>query len=168
MALFFWFLLALSSIQINLENLIINIIIYIVITLISFFFVEKYFKIPQQQKSDKPYKFSQLIIRALFAGGLVSGVVFISNFFNAYITGIFASFPAVLLSSMIILAFNQNIAFARATGKILILSTSNIVVYSLVVYFTYPSMGLLWGTIVSFLSAFIWVWIFHPLVRKNF
>jgi uncharacterized protein DUF3147 len=166
LSLFIWFLLAFVSIQVNFENLKLNVIIYIVLTLVLFFIADKYLKLPQQQKSDKPYKINQLILRAVFAGGLVAAVVFISNFFDAYIVGIFSSFPAVLLSTMVILAINQNIAFARVTGKILILSTSNIVVYSLVVYFTYPTLGIVWGTVFSFLCAFIWVWVFYPMLNK--
>lgn len=166
LSLIIWFALAFLAIQIKLENLIINVIIYVVLTSILFLYTHKFLHLPEQQKSDRSYTVKQMIFRAAFAGGLVSTLVFISNYFNAYIVGIFSSFPAVLLSTMIILVVNQNIAFARSTGKILILSSSNIVVYSLAVYFTYPILGLVWGTIVSFLCAFLWVWVFHPFIRK--
>jgi hypothetical protein len=165
-SLLIWFLLAFFAIQIKIDNLVINIVIYIVITYFIFLITHKFLKLPAKKKSDKSYTINQLVLRAVFAGGLVASVVFISNFFNAYIVGIFSSFPAVLLSTMIILVLNQNISFARATGKILILSSSNIVVYSLVVYLTYPTLGIVIGTIISFLCAFFWVWVFHPFARK--
>jgi len=166
-SLIIWFAIAYAAIQIEFDHLEINVLVYVIITLILFWITHKYLHIPPQQKSSKTYTVKQMGLRALFAGGLVASIVFISNFFSAYIVGIFSSFPAVILSSMFILAINQNIAFARATGKILILSTSNIVVYSLMVYFTYPTLGLVWGTIISFMCAFIWVWLFHPFIQKN-
>jgi hypothetical protein len=67
---------------------------------------------------------------------------------------------------MIILARNQNNEFARATGKILILSSSNIVIYGLAVFVTYPYIGIIPGTVISFLMAFIWIWIFLPVVQR--
>ncbi len=76
------------------------------------------------------------------------------------------AFPAVLFSSMVILAVNQGKAFARATGKIMILSASNIVIYALSVYFTYPSLGIVWGTIISFSMAFLWVALMRPVIGK--
>ena len=80
-----------------------------------------------------------MVIRAAFAGGIVGGVVLISHFVPAYLTGIVSAFPAVLFSSMVILAVNQGKTFAQATGKVMILSSSNIVVYALGVYFTFFS-----------------------------
>jgi len=76
------------------------------------------------------------------------------------------AFPAVLFSAMVILAVNQGKAFARATGKIMILSASNIVIYALSVYFTYPSLGIVWGTIISFSMAFLWVALMRPVIGK--
>jgi len=67
---------------------------------------------------------------------------------------------------MVILAVNQGKAFARATGKIMILSASNIVIYALSVYFTYPSLGIVWGTIISFSMAFLWVALMRPVIGK--
>jgi hypothetical protein len=67
---------------------------------------------------------------------------------------------------MIILMLNQSRDFARATGKILVLSSSNIVVYGVGIYFTYPEFGIIVGTILSFILAVGWVWLLHPLVQK--
>jgi len=74
-----------------------------------------------------------------------------------------STFPAVLLSTMVILIINQGIPFARATGKILILSSSNIIVYGIVVYFTFPALGIALGTAVSFAASLIWVLALRPV-----
>ncbi len=165
-SLLIWLALAVLASFIRLENLVINIVIYVLITAAAFIFLEKVLKIQSAEKSAKKYSVVQILIRAAFAGAVVAAVIIMSKFFSPYIVGIIAAFPAVLLSTMIILAVNQNPGFARAAGKILVLSSSNIIVYVIAVYFTYSSIGLVFGTIISFICAFIWVWLFLPLVRK--
>jgi len=160
-----WLVLAVIANRIHSGLLWINVAIYFGVTILAFLFVEYGWKIPAMGKSDKRYTLLQMAIRAAFAGGIVGGVVWISHFVPAYLTGIVSAFPAVLFSSMVILAVNQGKAFAQATGKVMILSTSNIVVYALGVYFTYPVLGILAGTIVSFLLAFLWVVMLRPVMR---
>lgn len=161
-----WFILALLATLTNFNHLLINILVYFCITILAFILLEKFIKIPSMPKSDKKYSTIQIIIRMIFAGAVVATVIVISKFFSPFIVGIFSTFPAVLLSSMVILALNQNKQFAQATGKIMVLSSTNIVVYSISVYFTFPLLGLVTGTIISFIIAVIWVLLFGPLLRK--
>jgi hypothetical protein len=165
-SLFSWFVLVLVAQAIHYDSLSGNIFIYIFITILIFIILEKILKLPSLPKSAKKYKILQLIIRAIFAGSVVGGTVFLSSVLEAFSTGLFATFPAVLLSTMIILVTNQGRKFAQATGKVLVLSSSNIVVYSMMIHITYPSLGILWGTVLSFTTAFIWVWLFQPLLKK--
>lgn len=161
-----WLLLALFANRIHMETLWINTAIYISITIIAFLVVEYGWKIPAMGRSGKTYTLGQMAIRAAFAGGIVGGVVLISHFVPAYLTGIISTFPAVLFSSMVILAVNQGKTFAQATGKVMILSTSNILVYVLGVAFTYPILGIVAGTIVSFILAFAWVVMLRPVIQR--
>jgi len=161
-----WLVLAVVADRIRLPHLWINVAIYFGITILAFLYVEYGWKIPAVKKSGKRYTIGQMVIRAALAGGIVGGVVFISRFVPAYLTGIVSTFPAVLLSSMVILATNRGKAFAQATGKVMILSSSNIVVYALGVNFTYPFIGIVAGTIVSFLMAFLWVVALRPVVGR--
>ena len=165
-SLLVWLVFAVLVSLVELENLIMNTIIYILITAAAFSILEKVIKIPSAEKSAKKYSLSQILIRAAFAGAVVASVIVMSKFFNPYVTGIISTFPAVLLSTMIILSINQNAEFAQASGKILVLSSSNIIIYVIAVYFTYTSLGLVLGTVISFVCAFIWVWLFLPLVRR--
>jgi len=161
-----WLILAFIATLTNFDNLLINIIVYFAITFSAFILLEKFVKIPSMPKSDKKYSTQQIIIRMIFAGSVVASVIMISKFFSPFIVGIFSTFPAVLLSSMVILALNQNKKFAQATGKIMVLSSTNIVIYAVAVYFTFPLFGLVIGTIISFTIAVVWVFLFGPLLRK--
>lgn len=161
-----WFILAYAATLVRLENLFVNMVVYCVVTLIAFVVLDRFFEIKSVASNGKQYTGKQLLIRAFFAGSVVAAVIVISKLFPPYIVGIFSTFPAVLVSTMVILAINQNKEFARATGKVMVLSSSNIVVYGLALYISYPRLGLIRGTIVSFLAAFIWVWLLHPIIRR--
>jgi len=165
-SLLVWLVLACGATFLDFKNFWMNILFYALITILAYITIDKTLKIPAVGKSARKYTKIQLLIRALFAGSVVSSVILIARFFNPYVVGIFSTFPAVLLSTMLILKINQNKEFAQATAKILILSSSNIVVYGLAVYFTFPAIGIIWGTIASFLFAFLWVWLLHPIVRR--
>ena len=161
-----WFVLALLLAGFKFSNLSINIAIYLVVTIIAVWIIEKIVKAPSQQNHKKKYTLAQVIFRTAFGGSIVAGIVIISKYFNPYFTGIFSTFPAMLLSTLILLSINQSREFAMATGKVLILSTTNILVYAIMVSITYPVMGIIYGTILSYFGSAIWILILHPLVKK--
>jgi len=165
-----WLALAMAANQLQMQSLWINILIYFGVTLLAYLLVEHGWHIPAMGKSGKRYTPLQMAIRAAFAGGIVGGVVLISGYVPAYLTGIVSTFPAVLFSSMVILALNQGKAFARATGKVMILSSSNIVIYVVGVYIFFPMVGIIAGTLISFLMAFLYVLALRkviPFLEKN-
>lgn len=165
-SLLFWLLAALVSSQLYLENFYMNISISLVTILLSALFLEKILKTPSVKNTKRKLSFPQFIGRILFSGSIVAGVVIISKFSNPYFVGIFATFPAMLISTMIILSVNQGKKFAQGTGKILALSLSNTVVYIAAVYFTYPRFGILWGTLISYSLSILWITFLYPLVKK--
>jgi len=165
-SLIFWFLSAFLSSTLRLDNFYINISISLIIIFFSAIFLEKVLKTPSVKNTKRRLSFSQFVGRILFSGSIVAAVVIISKLSNPYFVGIFATFPAMLLSTMIILTINQGKKFAQGTGKILALSLSNTVVYIFAVYFTYPEFGILWGTIISYSLSALWITFLHPLVRK--
>jgi len=167
LSLGFWFLCALGFNALQLElSLWQSSLGYFVITLFCFLLAEKTMKIPSHGNNSKTYKPKQILVRAAFAGGIVATVVLISNFANPYWVGVLSAFPAVILSTMLIFLFNQGVGFARATGKILIISSTNIVVYSIAIAYFYPLLGILLGTLISFLLSVLWVWLIVPFLKR--
>lgn len=67
---------------------------------------------------------------------------------------------------MVILTRSQGPAFARATGKVLLLSSSNIVVYALGVALLFPWIGPWWGSLGAFIMAVAYVAGILPLARR--
>lgn len=162
-----WVLLAILAQKIHSTNIMVNILFYFIIAAAAYLLLEYAVNIPAQGKSKKKYTTGSFLIRVLFAGSVVAGTTIISSFAGTYWVGLFSTFPAVMLSSMVILTVNQGADFARATGKIMILSSTNIIIYALGVSLTYPSIGVVLGTIVSFAVAFLWVMLLHPLVQAR-
>lgn len=166
LSVLFWFLTALISSKFQLNNLYINIVICILTIIISILVLEKGLKISSLKNTKKKYSLIQIIFRIIFSGSIVASIVIISKYCNPYFTGIFSTFPAMLLSTMIILSINQGARFAQATGKILVLSLSNIVVYALAVYYFYPLLGVALGTVISYFLSALWILFLYPLVNK--
>ena len=161
-----WFVLAIIARHIHSSSMALNIIIYFLVAIAAFLLLEYKLDIPPKEKSRKKFTAGTIIMRAVFAGSVVAGTTIISAFAGTYWVGLFSTFPAVMLSTMVILTLNQDAAFARATGKIMILASTNIIIYALGVSITYPRMGIFLGTVVSFGLSFCWVMLLYPLINK--
>jgi len=166
-SLFTWLMLACIAGLIQYSNMALNILMYVLVAAASFLILEYRFKIPHQARRKKKLTVSNSLIRALFAGSVVAGTTSISAFAGTYWVGLFSTFPAVMLSSMVILTLNQGSEFARATGKIMILSSTNIIIYALAVSLTYPGLGIFPGTIVSLGLSVGWVLLLHPVIIRT-
>lgn len=161
-----WFVLAYLANELGFNNLAVNCLSYFLFTAGIYYLLKRRMNFQTPPSIKKKYSTSQILIRSVFAGSVVASVIIIAQFSPPYLVGIVAAFPAVLLSTMVILVLNQNREFAQATGQILILSSSNIVIYGIAVYFCYPTIGIWWGTLVSFLAAAVWVWLIRPIIRR--
>lgn len=143
-----------------------GIALFIVLALGCFLLADRLMGIRSVPKQPKPFSPLAFGLRALFAGTVVASAVAASNFAPPYLTGIIATFPAVLLSTMTILILSQGPAFARGTGKVLLLSSSNIIVFAFCVQASFPVLGALWGTLLSFLAALGWIAFLRPVLAR--
>jgi len=140
--------------------------VYIGVSLVGFLVLEFFLGIRSVPKRKIHYNLKNQLLRALFAGSVVAGAVLIAQVSPPRITGIAASFPAVMLSTLTILYLSQGAEFARATAKILVLSSSNIIVYVYSAAYLYPRVGLALGTFLSFLGAVGWSALFLPISKR--
>ncbi len=141
--------------------------LYFAVAIGSWLLAERVLKIPSAPKTGKRYKWWQVLIRAAFAGTVVGSAVLVGRSGSAFWTGIFATFPAVMLSSMVILTLAAGPAFARALGKIMLLASTNIVIYGFIAGYLFPLTGMAWGSVISFVIATTWVWMLKPLFDRS-
>jgi len=166
LSLLTWFANAIFLSYIGQVDLLPGILLYISIVILAVFILDKIFVVESVQVIKKHYSKWQIAGRAVFSGGIVATVVIISKFSPPYFTGIFATFPAMLFSTLFILAKSQGSEFVRSVGKVLLLTTTNLLIYALAVYITYPQFGVLYGTLMSYLAAVAWVLLLFPIVKR--
>jgi hypothetical protein len=165
-ALSVWFLLAWIVSQSAQITILYSLGLYFVATLITFYLLEYVFSVKSVGKQKRPFKWWIVAVRTIFAGSVVGTTVAISTFANSFWTGIFSTFPAVMLSSMTILTISQGPKFAQAVGKTMILASINIVIYAILVHLFYATIGVLWGTLLAFVGAALFIWFIKPLLVR--
>ena len=159
-----WLALAIVAQRIAFEHLGASLAMFLVATVLAFWFLER--RVRSVEGTRRPYGPGDLATRAALGGTVVGGTVLLAGALGSYWTGLLGTFPAVLLSTLVILARKQGVAFAQATGKALVLGSTNIVVYALVVRWAYPAIGVGWGTALALAAAVAWVAALRPLVRR--
>jgi uncharacterized membrane protein (GlpM family) len=119
-----------------------------------YFVIEKWMRIPSQSKLVISYPPSQLIWRAVFGGMVIAVAVFMGKLGGPLLGGIFGSFPAMFLSTLVITSRTGGADFSRAVGKSLLISgLVNVPLYEIVVRILYPELGLVVGTIMAILFS---------------
>ena len=81
------------------------------------------------------------------------------------IAGIFSSFPTILLPLMLIIHFRHSRFQARTIIKNTPYGLSSVVIYSLVVYFSYERIGIVYGTIIALFFSVLYVIIQGKVLR---
>lgn len=159
-----WLALAFAAAAVGDVGLVAGIALFVAVTLASFALLDR--SVRSVEGVRRPYGARELVLRALFAGAVVGGTVLLSGLVGEYWTGLLGTFPAVLLSTLVILAVKQGAAFARATGKALVLGSTNIVVYALVVRWAYPALGVWLGSALALATAVLWVLALRPVIAR--
>ena len=115
--------------------------------------MEKGLKLQTHSARRVRYTPPQILARVAFAGTVVAVSVVVARFAGPYWTGLFSTFPAVMLSTLVILHVTQGRAFASATAKILTISAPNILVFAAVASAVFPGAGLVAGILAGYTAA---------------
>jgi Protein of unknown function (DUF3147) len=150
LSLLVWFSLAVGLYQWNLQSFLISIICWLVLLIICYIVLERWMKITSRGKQDYTYPASQIIWRAIFGGIVISLAVLMGKIGGPLLGGIFGSFPAMFLSTLVITSHIGGAAYSRPVGKSLLVSGSiNVPLYEIMVRYLYPSVGLVLGTTIA-------------------
>jgi hypothetical protein len=132
----------------------VSIAAWLALFLACYFVVEKWMEIPSHEKAAISYPFSQIIWRAVFGGTVIAVAVFRGKLGGPLLGGIFGSFPAMFLSTLVITSRTGGANFSRAVGKSLLISgLINVPLYEIMVRLLYPTLGLIFGTILAILFS---------------
>jgi hypothetical protein len=82
------------------------------------------------------------------------------------LSGIFSVFPAIFLSTMLISLREHGSQFTAAMAKGMIYGSPSVAIYAVGIYFFYPLVGILVGTISAFVVALVVTLILFTLRKK--
>ncbi|TET26992.1 MAG: DUF3147 family protein [Candidatus Bathyarchaeum sp.] len=149
-ALLVWFFLASSLLASGMIDFWISVIGWALLVLGCYLIVEKCMDVSSQGKVSVRYTSSQVIFRALFGVIVIVFSVFMGKIGGPVYGGVFATFPAVFLSTLLITYRTGGAKFSQAVAKSLMVSGMiNVVIYAIAVRYLYIRTGLLYGTVIA-------------------
>jgi len=153
-ALLVWFTQSTLLYLIDIQAFWVSLTGWLILLLLCYGVLEKWRRISSRGKVRVSYPSSQLIWRALFGGAVIALAVFMGKLGGAMLGGIFGSFPAMFLSTLVITYRSGGSDFSRAMGKSLLISgLINVPLYEIAVRFLYPAVGLGPGTVLALLFS---------------
>lgn len=108
---------------------------------------------------DKKIKtsISDIFFRSLLTISIFLIISSLPKYVPSNIAGIFSSFPTILLPLMLIIHFRHSRFQARTIIKNTPYGLSSVVIYSLVVYFSYERIGIVYGTMIALFCSVLYV-----------
>ncbi|MEX0617186.1 MAG: DUF3147 family protein [Candidatus Woykebacteria bacterium] len=163
-----WFFLAILIVSFEPLNLPYSLGIYTFLAVVSHYFLF----IRTKDKTDGlvanvPLDANSLIVRSAFAGAVVATVVLMSKVAGPFWGGVFSVFPAAYASNLI--AFHNKLGADSLFrfSKVLPIGSPSFVLYASAAAFTFPLIGLIWGTIVSYIVSAMFVYIVWKISFQN-
>ncbi len=154
-ALLVWLIQSTLLFFLDIHSFLVSVVGWLGLLCFCYQVLEKWMKLPSQGKLSVTYPPSQLIWRALFGGAMIVLAVFMGKLGGPLPGGIFGSFPAMFLSTLVITYRSGGVDFSRSVGKSLLISgLINVPLYEIVVRYLYPAIGLIPGTIIALLFSF--------------
>lgn len=167
-ALAVWFVLSYLIIVFHLNNFIIGLVICILVLISSIYIFERKFSAISSLGQKTVYKKAQLFFRALFAGLIIGAAVFASRFLSPTVGGILASFPAVFVSTLLILHYGRGAEVAVGLAKSLLVSGFiNVMTYVIAIHYLYNNFGINQGTLIALMISIITAFLTHRFVLKK-
>lgn len=147
-----WFMISLPLAYYRFENIYIATVFFIAVWLITLRFMQGQV-IDLKTPKRIGYTFGQKIARSSFSGAIVASAVVVSSVLGPLWGGALAAFPAMFLGTFIILCRSYGCEYSRAFARNTPLGLFGVVPYLWGVHFLYPSFGLVYGTLVSYVLS---------------
>jgi hypothetical protein len=153
-ALTLWILLSALILVFKPNRFGLSITVYVVVLAATIGLTGSALRLPQAQHGGGRHSPWQVAARALFGGLIIVTAVLLSRVGGPVFGGVFAGFPAVFVSTLVIGYREHGLDFARAVVRPMLLTGMiTIGVYGIGVRLLYPACGLVGGTILSFLLS---------------
>lgn len=138
------------------------IIVFILLLLCAIYFSKK--EDHAIVKTDKVSLFD-LVLRSALTVIIFFIISSLPKYLPNNLAGIFSSFPTILLPLLLIIHFNHSNLQARTIIKNTPFGLTSVVIYSFIVYLTYPTIGILYGTLLGLIASIILIVIQTKLLK---
>ena len=167
-SLIIWFILAMILIFLKFDSFIYSLLGFALLSIVSYYVLEIRSDIKSEHKRDLKYTFPQILSRGILSGIIICFALAMAKIGGPLLGGIFASFPAVTLSTMIITHSAQGKTFSAAVMKVLMMSaTVSGLIYAVTARYFYLHIGLIYGTLVSFMISLTGGYFIYTFVDKK-
>lgn len=138
-----------------------HIILTPLVALILLLLSAVYFSKKEDFSIEKRTKVSlyDLVLRSILTIVIFLTVSSLPHYLPVKFAGIFSSFPTILLPLLLIIHFNHSNLQARTIIKNTPFGLTSIVLYSYIVYYSYTSIGIVWGTTIGLASSILLIYI---------
>jgi uncharacterized membrane protein (GlpM family) len=160
-----WTILSALLFLFNVDNIFISLGVFVLFFIIAFVSLEYIKKIPSVRITPASHTLGHILLRGFFAGIVIAVAVFLSNL-GAVLSGIFSAFPVIFLSTMVISVREQGPTFAGGMAKAMIFGSPSVVCYAVSIYFLYPTIGILSGTLCAFVLSFLLTFLLFMVGKK--
>lgn len=162
-----WIILSFLAIAVTITNYGAILLSYIIMFSASFYFFEYKLHVPSVVGRKIKYTQSQLLLRGLLSGLIISLSVLFAKIGGPTLGGMLGMFPAMFTSTLVISYLTHGFQFSSAFAKSSMISSISIVIYSIVVRYSYIPLGLIFGTLLATgVSAFSGYLIYKFVLRK--
>lgn len=165
-AIISWAFLAFAILKFPPPNFLVS-ILYLAVTIIPTYLI--IIRLPQVTNLKIfPINLKHITVRSLLGGTIIALAVFLSKTLGNTWGGLFATFPAVFTSTLIIYYHLQGKNVLPSIGKSLYLpGVFGYLVYAWIVAMLYPRIGIWLGTLSSYLVLLIFLFVWNFLVGKS-
>ena len=129
-------------------------LIFAVVWIAAFLYMKKIDTKVEMPKKVR-YTALQVLTRAAFAGSVIAVAVLISSLLGPLWGGALAAFPAMFLTTFVILCRQYGYAYSTAFARNTPLGLLGVIPYIWGVHYFYPEYGIVFGTILSYAVSFI-------------
>lgn len=144
-----------------------SLFVYLVMIVLSYLIIERVLKIKSVAGRKIKYTLPVIVFRGFLSGSIIAFAVFMGKIAGPIWGGLFTAFPAIFSSTIIITYFSQGVDFSKATIKATLFSSTSVVVYSMIVRYSYVPYGILKGTIAAIIISYFFSYLIYKFVVKK-
>ena len=154
-----WFLMSFFVVYTGLNDFGLSLVLSAAISAILYSGFRWWLRPNAPGKAKPRHSWPLLLLRFVFGGSVVTMAVLMGQLGVPILSGMFAAFPALTISSLIAVQMNRESGRTeRARGMTMSMMVSIMIMcipYSIAVHYLYPGMGLLFGTAIAYAVAMV-------------